>query len=80
MTTAPDAPPPASNAQGFQSYAGLKTTASMEPSAISLKTASVVPGSAFNFGPTPPGLGHIGPAGLYGDKVRRHRVMKKKFH
>jgi hypothetical protein len=38
----------------------------MEPSAISLKTASVVPGSAFNFGPSPSALG-IG-SGLYGDK------------
>ncbi|CAH1366906.1 unnamed protein product, partial [Tenebrio molitor] len=28
----------------------------MEPSAISLKTASVVPGSAFNFGPSPSAL------------------------
>ncbi|KAG5892917.1 hypothetical protein JTB14_006232 [Gonioctena quinquepunctata] len=49
--------------QGFQSYAGLKGTASIEPSAISLKTSSVVPGSAFNFGPTPTGLG-LG-TGLY---------------
>lgn len=38
----------------------------MEPSAISLKTASVVPGSAFNFGPSPSALG-LG-SGLYGDK------------
>lgn len=38
----------------------------MEPSAISLKTTNVVPGSAFNFGPTPAGLG-LG-TGLYGDK------------
>lgn len=38
----------------------------MDPTAISLKTASVVPGSAFNFGPTPPGIG-LG-TGLYGDK------------
>ncbi|XP_056642020.1 uncharacterized protein LOC130448611 [Diorhabda sublineata] len=52
--------------QGFQSYAGLKGNASLEPSAISLKTSSVVPGSAFNFGPTPTGLG-IG-SGLYADK------------
>lgn len=42
--------------QGFQSYAGLKNTVSGD-SAISLKTASVVPGSAFNFGPTGAGLG-----------------------
>lgn len=54
------------SSQGFQSYVGLKSTASMEPSAISLKTASVVPGSAFNFGPTPSGLG-LG-SGLYADK------------
>lgn len=47
--------------QGFQSYTGLK-----EPSAISLKTASVVPGSAFNFGPSPTGLG-LG-SGLYAEK------------
>lgn len=65
--------PPATNeptpaaGQGFQSYAGLKTsTSSMEPSAISLKTASVVPGSAFNFGSSTTGLSL--PPGLYGDK------------
>lgn len=52
--------------QGFQSYAGLKSNPAIEPGAISLKTASVVPGSAFNFGPTPPGLGLT--SGLYGDK------------
>lgn len=52
--------------QGFQSYAGLKGNPSIEPSAISLKTSSVVPGSAFNFGPTPTGLA-LG-TGLYGDK------------
>ncbi|XP_017780835.1 PREDICTED: uncharacterized protein LOC108565750 isoform X2 [Nicrophorus vespilloides] len=45
--------PTAVSTQGFQSY---KNPGSMEPSAISLKTASV-PGSAFNFGPTAPGLG-----------------------
>lgn len=50
--------------QGFQSYAGLKNT---EPSAISLKTASVVPGSAFNFGPTATGLG-LPTWGVGGDK------------
>ncbi|KRT81204.1 hypothetical protein AMK59_5892, partial [Oryctes borbonicus] len=55
------------NQQGFQSYAGLKnSTSSLEPSAISLKTTSVVPGSAFNFGPGPTGLGLS--TGLYGDK------------
>ncbi|KAF5295477.1 hypothetical protein FQR65_LT10465 [Abscondita terminalis] len=56
----------ASSNQGFQSYSGLKNASTMEPSAISLKTASVVPGSAFNFGPTPTGLGLS--TGLYGDK------------
>lgn len=43
--------------QGFQSYSGLKNTVSGDPSTISLKTANVVPGSAFNFGPTGTGLG-----------------------
>lgn len=43
-----------SGSTAFQQYVGLKST---EPSAISLKTASVVPGSAFNFGPAPTGLG-----------------------
>lgn len=38
----------------------------MEPSAISLKTSSVVSGSAFNFGPTSTALG-ISPS-LYSDK------------
>lgn len=56
---------------GFQSYAGLKTSsttqANSDSSAISLKSASVVPGSAFNFGPTPPGLGL--PTGIYGDNT-----------
>jgi hypothetical protein len=48
--------------QSFQSYGGLKipsaATSSADPSAISLK--SVVPGSAFNYGPTPL-------SGLYGE-------------
>lgn len=48
--------------QSFQSYAGLKipsgTPSATESSAISLK--SVVPGSAFNYGPAPP-------IGLYGE-------------
>nr|CAI5862232.1 unnamed protein product [Callosobruchus analis] len=46
--------------QGFQSYAGLKGLPGASPEAIALKTSSVVPGSAFNFGPTTAGL-----AGLY---------------
>lgn len=37
----------------FQQYVNLKSN---EPPAISLKTASVVPGSAFNFGPAPTSL------------------------
>nr|XP_022918897.1 uncharacterized protein LOC111427538 isoform X1 [Onthophagus taurus] len=53
------------NHQGFQSYAGLKNS-SLEPSAISLKTTSVVPGSAFNFGPSPTSLG-LGST-IYSDK------------
>ncbi|XP_030766018.1 uncharacterized protein LOC115890048 [Sitophilus oryzae] len=61
-------------AQGFQSYAGLKAPAStgtssasnLEPGAISLKTSSVVPGSAFNFGPGTPGALGLG-SGLYGE-------------
>uniref|UniRef100_A0A1Y1K7W9 Bromo domain-containing protein n=1 Tax=Photinus pyralis TaxID=7054 RepID=A0A1Y1K7W9_PHOPY len=61
-----DATQSAGSNQGFQSYSGLKNTGSIEPSAISLKTASVVPGSAFNFGPAPTGLGLS--SGLYGDK------------
>lgn len=44
----------------------MKGNSSIEPSAISLKTSSVVPGSAFNFGPTPSTLG-IG-SSLYSDK------------
>ncbi|XP_053689703.1 protein split ends isoform X2 [Sabethes cyaneus] len=36
-----------------------------EPSVISLKTANIVPGSAFNFGPGPTGLGL--PTSLYGE-------------
>lgn len=47
----------------FQQYVGLKSN---EPPAISLKTASVVPGSAFNFGPAPTGLGL--PNTLYSEK------------
>ncbi|XP_055536475.1 protein split ends isoform X2 [Wyeomyia smithii] len=38
---------------------------SSDPSPISLKTANVVPGSAFNFGPGPAGLGL--PSSLYGE-------------
>lgn len=44
-----------STPQGFQSYSGLKNTG--EGSSMSLKTANVVPGSAFNFGPTGTSLG-----------------------
>ncbi|KAF5282395.1 hypothetical protein FQA39_LY17592 [Lamprigera yunnana] len=65
-TTSIDAAASSASNQGFQSYSGLKNTSTMEPSAISLKTASVVPGSAFNFGPTPTGLGLS--SGLYGEK------------
>lgn len=62
--------------QGFQLYAGLKTTAvsnasvSTDSSALKSATtaASMVPGSAFNFGPSPAGLG-IPPAGIYGDQT-----------
>lgn len=58
------------SSQGFQLYSDLKTasssTAATDTSAISLKTASsMVPGSAFNFGPSPTGLGL--PTGMYGD-------------
>lgn len=61
--------------QGFQSY-GLKPLnvvpskgmPPIEPSAIALKTSSsIVPGSAFNFGPTSTNLG-LGP-GIYGDNT-----------
>ncbi|XP_067001184.2 uncharacterized protein dikar [Anabrus simplex] len=53
----------AASSTAFQQYVGLKnSTAVSEPSAIALKTTSVVPGSAFNFGPAPSGLG------LYTDK------------
>jgi hypothetical protein len=50
---------------GFQSYTNLKNTSNVQGTsseAISLKTASVVPGSAFNFGPGP---GLPLPAGIY---------------
>ncbi|XP_076272588.1 CECR2 histone acetyl-lysine reader dikar isoform X2 [Rhynchophorus ferrugineus] len=65
--------------QGFQSYAGLKAPPSgattsnigaapgLEPGAISLKTSSVVPGSAFNFGPGASGPLALG-TGVYADK------------
>lgn len=59
--------------QGFQSYAGLKPNSAKnappsESTAISLKTSSsIVPGSAFNFGPTTSGLG-LG-TGMYGDST-----------
>lgn len=61
--------------QGFQSY-GLKSlnaappkaTPPPETTAISLKTSSaIVPGSAFNFGPTSAGLG-LAP-GIYGENT-----------
>lgn len=62
--------------QGFQSYSNLKTAiaaasttagggssgSSADATAISLKTASMMPASAFNFGPT-----STGPLGLYGE-------------
>lgn len=47
----------------FQQYVNIKSN---EPPAISLKTASVVPGSAFNFGPAPTNLGLTNP--LYSEK------------
>ncbi|KAK6627783.1 hypothetical protein RUM44_010262 [Polyplax serrata] len=47
----------------FQQYVNIKSN---EPPAISLKTASVVPGSAFNFGPAPTSLGLTNP--LYSEK------------
>lgn len=40
----------------------------LKAAAAAAAAASMVPGSAFNFGPTPPGLG-IGPAGLYSDNT-----------
>nr|CAH7757125.1 unnamed protein product [Callosobruchus chinensis] len=45
--------------QGFQSYAGLKGLPGASAEAIALKTSSVVPGSAFNFGPTTAGLASL---------------------
>lgn len=52
-----------SGSTAFQQYVGLKGDAVVsEPSPIALKTSSIVPGSAFNFGPAPAGLG------LYADK------------
>lgn len=58
--------PVASNSnQGFQSYAELKTC----PSALEsnpIKATTIVPGSAFNFGSSAPGLG-LG-SGIYGEK------------
>ncbi|CRL00038.1 CLUMA_CG013326, isoform A [Clunio marinus] len=58
--------------QSFQSYPGLKipsaSAGAQDPSAIALK--SVVPGSAFNYGPTPiPGLYGENPA--YLDEFQR---------
>lgn len=72
--------------QGFQSYAGLKTSSSSsaapassakgasDTNAISLKTANaaaaMVPGSAFNFGPTGSALGIYGENTPYLDEYR----------
>lgn len=61
-TSASSQPPSASNAPG---NVGSNSSANSEPSAISLKTANVVPGSAFNFGTGPAGLGL--PSSLYGE-------------
>lgn len=69
--------PQQTNPQGFQSYAGIKNNTAIEPSAISLKTSSVVPGSAFNFGPTPSGIGLT--SGLYGDKDAYHPNFLDEF-
>lgn len=61
---------------GFQSYAGLKpssqtglvkNTPPPEATPISLKTNSIVPGSAFNFGPTSSGSLALG--GIYGENT-----------
>lgn len=53
--------------QGFQSYSGYKgTTSASNTAPISLKPpGNLVPGSAFNFGQAPGGLGLT--PGLYGD-------------
>lgn len=64
--------------QGFQSYAGLKSNPSTMKSSpttdpsLALKTAAanMVPGSAFNFGPTPTGLGLYGEQTGYLDEFR----------
>lgn len=64
--------------QGFQSYAGLKANPSTMKSSpttdpsLALKTAAanMVPGSAFNFGPTPTGLGLYGEQAGYLDEFR----------
>ncbi|XP_037049291.1 uncharacterized protein LOC119083644 isoform X3 [Bradysia coprophila] len=64
--------------QGFQSYAGLKANPSTMKSSpttdpsLALKTAAanMVPGSAFNFGPTPTGLGLYGEQTGYLDEFR----------
>lgn len=57
---------------GFQSYAGLKPGQTLKNSPtpdapISLKTNSIVPGSAFNFGPTTSGSLALG--GIYGEST-----------
>lgn len=53
--------PPAQNQQGFQSYfKNQSASAAGDSTSISLKTPNVVPGSAFNLGPTPP-------IGIYGE-------------
>lgn len=54
--------PAGSNAPG---NVGSNSVGNSEPSAISLKTANVVPGSAFNFGSGPGGLGL--PSSLYSE-------------
>lgn len=71
--------------QGFQSYSNLKTaiaaasttasggssgSSATDATAISLKTASMMPASAFNFGPTSTGLGLYGETTGYLDDFR----------
>lgn len=54
-----------SGGSSLSANAGSGNANAVEPSAISLKTANVLQGSAFNFGPGPAGLGL--PTSLYGE-------------
>lgn len=65
----------------FQQYVGVKSDSVIsEPTAISLKTTSVVPGSAFNFGPRPGCLGIYSDKDAYAGYLEDYRTASTNYY